>query len=150
MVENAKDVSGETKPNFVEISRDVKPPKVEAKPNIDGASIHVEASKYVDSVSSHFMPTKLTRLGFFFPDDVKWKDREELLEWARRQANKAVFTIVSQRSSLINPMLRLVCERSGAHKMPKKNRSMRQRVQENVGACSWLVDIKVGKQRNGD
>jgi len=39
----------ERQPNFVEISGDVKPPKVEAKPNIGGASIHVEASKYVDS-----------------------------------------------------------------------------------------------------
>jgi len=56
-----------------------------------------------------------------------------LLEWAHRQANKAGFTIVTQRSSLINPMLRLVCEKSGAHKVPeKKNRSMRQRAQENV------------------
>jgi len=47
-------------------------------------------------------------------------------------------------------MLRLVCERSGAHKVPKKNRSMCQRAKKNVGACSWLVDILVGKQRNGD
>jgi len=101
-------------------------------------------------VSSHFMPTKLTQLGFF-SDNVKWKDREELLEWARRQANKEGFTIVTQRSSLINPMLRLVCKRSGAHKVPeKKNRSMRQRAQENVGACSWLVDILVRKQMNGN
>jgi len=95
------------------------------------------------------MPTKLTWLGFF-SDDVKWKDREEFLEWARRQANKAGFTIVTQRSSLINPMLRLVCESSEAHKVPKKNRSMRQWAQENVGSCSWLVDILVGKQMNGD
>jgi len=65
MVENAEDVPGETKPNFVEISRDVKPPKVEAKPNIDGASVHVEASKYVGPGVSHFKPTKLTQLGFF-------------------------------------------------------------------------------------
>jgi len=71
-------------------------------------------------VSSHFMPTKLTRLGFF-PNDIKWKDREELLEWARRQANKAGFTIVTQRSNLVNPMLCLVCERSGGHKVPEKN-----------------------------
>ena len=34
---------------FVENFGDVKPPKVEAKPNIDGASVHVEASLYVDS-----------------------------------------------------------------------------------------------------
>jgi len=73
-----------------------------------------------------------------------------LLELARRQANKPRYTIVTQRSSLINPMLCLVCERSGAHKVPKKNRSMQQRAQENVGACSWLVDILVGKQMNGD
>ena len=49
MVENAEDDPGETKPNFVEISGDVEPPKVVAKPNIDGASVHVEASKNVDS-----------------------------------------------------------------------------------------------------
>jgi len=65
------------------------------------------------------MPTKLTRLGFF-SDDIKWKDREELLEWARRQTNKAEFTIVTQRSSLVNPMLCLVCERNGADKVPEK------------------------------
>ncbi|KEH19575.1 hypothetical protein MTR_8g464140 [Medicago truncatula] len=35
---------------FVEKSGDVKPPKVEVKPNIDGASFHVEASKYVKKV----------------------------------------------------------------------------------------------------
>jgi len=49
MVDNAEDDPGETKQNIVEKSGDVKPPKVEAKPNIDGASVHVEASKYVDS-----------------------------------------------------------------------------------------------------
>lgn len=119
-IDNAEDDSGETKPNFVEKSRDVKLPKVEAKPNIDGASVHVEASKYVDfgvvPLQAHEVDTAK-----FFSDDVKWKDREDLLEWARRQANKAGFTIITQRSSLINPMLRLVCERSGAHKVPKKN-----------------------------
>ncbi|KEH33281.1 hypothetical protein MTR_3g434990 [Medicago truncatula] len=121
MVENAEDVPGETKQNFVEISGDVKPPKVEAKPNIDGAFVHVEASKYVGG--SGVLPLQAhmrsTRLGFF-SDDVKLKDRDELLEWARRQTNKAGFTIVTQKSSLINPMFRLVCERSGAYKVPEK------------------------------
>ena len=119
MVENAEDVPGDTKPNFVEISGDVKPPKVEAKPNIDGASVHVEASKYVDfgvlPLKTHEVDTAR-----IISDNVKWKDREELLEWAHRQVNKAGFTIVTQRSSLINLMLRLVCERSGAHKVPEK------------------------------
>ena len=65
MTENAEDVSGETKRNFVQISGDVKPPKVEVKPNIDGASVHVEASKYVDSSVLPLHAHKLTRLGFF-------------------------------------------------------------------------------------
>jgi len=49
MVENLEDDPRETKPNFVEKFEDVKKLKVEAKPNIDGASVHVEASLYVDS-----------------------------------------------------------------------------------------------------
>lgn len=40
MVENADDDPEETKPIFVENSRDVKPAKVEAKLNLDGASIN--------------------------------------------------------------------------------------------------------------
>jgi len=109
----------ERQPNFVEKSGDVKPPKVEAKPNIDGASVQVEASLYVDSgvLPLHANEVDTTR---FFSDDVKWKDRETLLNSVRRQANKEGFTIVIQRSSLINPLVRLVCERSGAHKVPEK------------------------------
>jgi len=116
---NAEDNPGETKPNFLEKSGDVKPPKIEAKPNIDGASVHVEASKYVDSgvLPLHANEVDTAR---FFSDDVKWKDREDLLNWAHRQANTTGFTIVTQRSSLINSMLRLVCERGRAHKVPEK------------------------------
>ena len=107
MVENAEDDPGKTKQNFVEISGDVKPPKVVAKPNIDGASVHVEASKNVDSgvLPLHAHKVDTAR---FFSDDIKWKDREELLEWARHQANKVGFRIVTQRSSLVNPMLSIL------------------------------------------
>jgi hypothetical protein len=49
IVESADDDPKEKKPNFVENFGDVIPLKVEAKPNIDGASVHVEASLYVDS-----------------------------------------------------------------------------------------------------
>ena len=119
MIDNAEDDPGEIKSNFVEKSKDVKPPKVEVKPNIDGASVHVEASKYVSPgvvpLQAHEVDTAR-----FFSDDIKFQDREELLGWVRCQANKAGFTIVTQRSSLIHPILRLVCERSGAHKVPKK------------------------------
>ncbi|KEH29777.1 hypothetical protein MTR_4g051612 [Medicago truncatula] len=120
--------------------------KVEAKPNIDGASVHVEASKYVDS---GVLPLQAHEVDIarFYSDDVKSKDKEELLEWARRQANKTEFTIVTQRSSLINPMFRLVCERSGAHKVPeKKNRSMQQRDQENVELFRKLMAIESGNK----
>lgn len=120
MVKNAKDVPGETKENFVENSGDVKPPNVEAKTNIDGASVHVEASKYVGGSGVLPLQPHEVDTAKFFSDDVKSKNRDELLEWVRRQANKAGFTIVTQRSSLINPMFRLVCERSGAHKVPEK------------------------------
>jgi len=119
MVENAEGDPGETKLNFVKKSGDVKVPKIDAKPNIDGASVHVEASLYVDSGVLPFHANEVDTTRFFF-DDVKWKDRDDLLYWVRRHANKAGFTVVTQRSSLINLMVRLVCERSGAHKVPKK------------------------------
>ncbi|AES95970.2 FAR1 DNA-binding domain protein [Medicago truncatula] len=109
-----------TKQNFVENSGDVKPPNVEAKPNIDGASVHVEASMYVGGSGVLPLQPHEVDTAKFFSDDVKSKNRDELLEWVRRQANKAGFTIVTQRSSLINPMFRLVCERSGTHKVPEK------------------------------
>jgi len=92
------------------------------------------------------MPTKLTRLGFF-SDDVKWKDREELLEWARRQANKAGFTIVTQRSSLINPMLCLVCERSGAQQVPKKIPKHATTGSRKCG-CLFMVSGYLSRQTN--
>jgi len=96
-------------------------------------------------VSSHFKPTKLTRLGFF-SNDVKSKDSEELLEWARRQANKVGFTIVIQRSSLINPMFRLVCERSGAHKVPEKKKPKHATTDSRKCGCLFMVSGYQSKQ----
>ena len=66
MVKNAKDDPGETKLNFVEKSGDFKPPKVEAKPNIDGASVQVEASKYVDSGILPLHANEVDTTRFFF------------------------------------------------------------------------------------
>ena len=57
--------SGETKSNFVEIFGDVKPPKVVVKPNIDGASVHVEASNYVDSRVLPFHAHEVDTTRFF-------------------------------------------------------------------------------------
>lgn len=100
MVENAEDVLGETKQYFVEISGDVKPPNVEAKSNIDGASVHVEASKYVGGSGVLPLQAHEVDTARFFSDDVKSKDRDKLLEWARRQANKAGFTIDDLKAQL--------------------------------------------------
>ena len=72
MTENAEDVSGETKRNFVQISGDVKPPKVEVKPNIEQASKYV--SPGVVPLQAHEVDTAR-----FFSDDIKFQDREELL-----------------------------------------------------------------------
>ena len=66
IVENAVDDPGETKPNFVEKYGDVKPPKVEGKPNIDGASVHVEASKNVDSGVLPLHVHEVDMVRFFF------------------------------------------------------------------------------------
>ena len=66
MVDNTEDDPGETKSNFVEKSRDFKPPKVEVKPNIDGAFVHVEASKYVDSSVLPLQAHEVDTARFFF------------------------------------------------------------------------------------
>ena len=117
MVENADDDPGETKPNFVKNSGDIKPPKVEAKPNIDGASVHVEASLYVDSGVVPLDSNKVNTTHFSSSEEVKWKDKDDLLNWVRRQTNRAGFNIVIHRSNLINHMLQLVYERSGDNKV---------------------------------
>ena len=80
----------------------VKPPKVEAKPNIDGASIHVEASLYVDSSVVPLDANEVDTAQFFS------KKLNDLLNWLCRQANRAGFTIIIRRSNLINPMLQLL------------------------------------------
>ena len=65
MVENAEGDPGETKLNFVKKSGDVKVPKIDAKPNIDGASVHVEASLYVDSGVLPFHANEVDTTRFF-------------------------------------------------------------------------------------
>lgn len=66
LVENANDDPVETKPIFVDNSGEVTQPKVEAKPNIDGASVHVEASLYVDSGVVPLDANEVDTTQFFF------------------------------------------------------------------------------------
>jgi len=55
----------------------------------------------------------------FFTTIERWKDREELLGWVRRQAAKAEFTISIDKSSTITSYMTMQCERSGEYKQPK-------------------------------
>jgi len=63
----------ERKTNFVKKFGDVKPSKVEAKPNIDGPSVHVEASKYVDSGVLPLHAHEVDTASFFFQTTLNGK-----------------------------------------------------------------------------
>jgi len=57
--------------------------------------------------------------GSLFTTIERWKDREELHGWVRRQAARAGFTISIDKSSTITPFMTMQCERSGEYKPPK-------------------------------
>ncbi|KEH18469.1 hypothetical protein MTR_8g020433 [Medicago truncatula] len=63
MLENAEDVPGETKPNFVEISGDVKPRRLKQNQTLMELPSMLKLLNMLTPVSSHFKPTKLTQLG---------------------------------------------------------------------------------------
>jgi hypothetical protein len=88
------------------------PIKVEASVKVEASSVNSRVSKLRDSEVD---------ITHFFSSRETWKDKDELLGWVRRQINIAGFTVIVKRSCAIrNPMLELVCERSGEHKVPKK------------------------------
>jgi len=45
--------------------------------------------------------------GHFFTTNERWKDREELLGWVRRQAARAGFTISIDKSSTITSYMNM-------------------------------------------
>jgi len=63
--------------------------------------------------------------GSFFTTNERWKDREELLGWVRRQAVKAEFTISIDKSSTTTPYMTMQCERSGEYKPPKTRKKLK-------------------------
>jgi len=77
MVENVDDDPVETKPSFVDYSREFPVPKVEVKATINGAFVHVEAS-YVDSDVAPLDVNEVDTTQFF-STEVTWKDRDDLL-----------------------------------------------------------------------
>jgi len=61
----------------------------------------------------------------FFTTIERWRDREELLGWVRRQAATAGFTISIDKSSTISPYMTMQCERSGEYKPPKTRKKLK-------------------------
>jgi hypothetical protein len=95
MVENPNDDLVDPKPSFVDYFVEIKPPKVEA-------SVKVEAPDKVGALRVNSGVSNLRDNGVdtthFFSSQDTWKDKDELLGWVRRQANKVVFTVVIKRS----------------------------------------------------
>jgi len=79
--------------------------------------------------------------GSFFTTNERWKDREELLGWVRRQAARAGFTISIDKSSTITPYMTMQCERSGEYKPPKTRKKSKL---EGIGSrkCNCLFRLK--------
>ncbi|AES71280.2 FAR1 DNA-binding domain protein [Medicago truncatula] len=98
-VENADD-SGDRKPSGVDSVKVEAPMKVEASVKVETSSVNSDVCKLRDNEVD--------------------TDKDELLGWVRRQANRTEFTVIIRRSCEgRNGMLELVCERSGEYKLPK-------------------------------
>jgi len=61
----------------------------------------------------------------FFTTIERWRDREDLLGWVRRQAATAGFTISIDKSSTISPYMTMQCERSGEYKPPNTRKKLK-------------------------
>jgi len=112
MVENAGDDSGDRKPSVVDSIKVEAAIKVETSVKVEASSVNSDVWKLRDNKvdTAHFFSTRDT-----------WKDKDKLLYWVRRQANRDGFTVIIRRSCEgRNAMLELVCERSDEHKVPKR------------------------------
>ena len=55
----------------------------------------------------------------FLTTNARWREREELLGWVRRQGERVGFNVCIDNSILKRPYLTMQCERSGIYKPPK-------------------------------
>jgi len=115
MVENVGEDGVEPKPAkskaFGVASGDIKPTKeVEFKVKFPFQAhiVHNQAKSVPTGVRVIEVNT-----GSFFTTNERWKDREELLDWIRRQAARAGFTISIDKSSTITSYMTMQCERRG-------------------------------------
>jgi len=142
MVENAGDDLGDRKPSVVDSIKVEAPIKVEASVKLEASNVNTNVWKPHDNEvdTAHFFPTRDT-----------WKDKDELFGWARRQANRAGFTVITRRSCEgRNAMLELVCERSGEHKVPNRKVKHEATRLRKCGFCSRCVDMSSGKTMLGN
>jgi len=115
MVENAGDDSVDRKLSVVDYFVEMKPLKVEASMKVEApikveASLKVKAPIEVEVLSVNSGVSKLrdneVDTSHFFSSPETWKDKDELLGWVRRQANRVGFTVIIKKSCAIrNPML---------------------------------------------
>jgi len=153
MVENVAEDGVEPKPGKNKASGECKPTNdVKFKVKIP---FHVEAHIVNNQAKSvptgnfeenrKSVPTGVrvieANTGSFFITIERWKDREELLGWVRRQAARAGFTISIDKSSTITTYMTMQCERSGEYKLPKTRKKPKL---EGTGTrkCNCLFRLK--------
>jgi len=77
----------------------------------------------------------------FFTTNARWKEREELLGWVRRQGERVGFTVCIDKSVVERPYLTMQCERSGIYKPPKTRKKLNLK---GIGSrkCNCMFRLK--------
>jgi len=100
-------------------SSDVKP-TVNVKPFKVKISFQVRISKIEEPKPVPIrVVCKVRDTASFFTTNARWREREELLGWVRRQGERVGFTVSIDKSILKRPYLMMQCEWSGIYKPPK-------------------------------
>ena len=141
MVDNVADDDVEPKPakneGSGEGSGDVKP-TVNGKPFKIKFSFQANIGKIEEKPIG--VDCKGRETASFFSTNERWREREELLGWVRRQAARSGFTICIDKSSLKRPYLTMQCEMSGEYKPPKTRKKLNL---EGIGSkkhqCSFRL-----------
>ena len=119
MVKNVADDGVEPKPAKIEASDDVKPTvnvKLKVKIPFQARIGHIEEKS--KPVPTSVFGIEVDTISFFITNE-RWKERDDLLGWVRRQTARARFTISIDKSSLKRPYLTMQYERSDEYKPPK-------------------------------
>jgi len=119
MVENVAGDGIESKPAIIEAfgetSGDVKPTvNVKLKVKIPFQAHIEEKPKPVPTSVAKVRSIEVDVGSFFITNEI-WRERDDLLDWVRRQSARARFTISIDISSLKRPFLTMQCERSGEY-----------------------------------